>query len=157
MAADELGLVDLLESGSKSVEELARATGTDASSLYRFLRALSTVDLVEEDSERRFSQGPLASGLRDAARIGIESYRAWAELPFSLRTGRPAFPEVLGKPLYDYLSEDAARAARFDSALAAVSRDWAPAALEAYDFGVFGTVADIGGGRGTFLTMLLGA
>jgi len=157
LAADELVVVELLEGGSKSAEELAHATGTQASSLYRFLRALSTVDLVEEDSEGRFSLGPLASGLRDAARIGVESYRAWAELPFSLRTGKPAFPEVFGKPFYDYLSHDAARAARFDSALAAVSRDWAPAVLEAYDFGVFGTVTDIGGGRGTFLATLLEA
>ena len=157
LAADELGVVELLESDSKSVEELARATGMHAPSLYRFLRALSTVELVEEDSEGRFSLGPLASGLRDAARIGVESYRAWAELPFSLRTGKPAFPEVFGMPFYDYLSEEEARAARFDSALAAVSRDWAPAVLEAYDFGSFGAVADIGGGRGTFLAMLLEA
>ncbi len=157
LAADELGVVELLESGSKSVEELAHATGTHASSLYRFLRALSTVDLVEEDSERRFSLGPLASGLRDAARIGVESYRAWTELPFSLRTGKAAFPEVFGKPFYDYLSGDEARAARFDSALAAVSREWAPAVLEAYDFAAVGTVADIGGGRGTFLATLLEA
>jgi len=155
LAADELGVVKLLESDSKSVEELAHATRTHAPSLYRFLRALSTIDLVEEDSEGRFSLGPLASGLRDAARIGVESYRAWAELPFSLRTGKPAFPEVFGKSFYDYLSEDEARAAHFDNALAAVSRDWTPAVLEAYDFGVFGTVADIGGGRGTFLAKLL--
>ncbi len=157
LAADELGLVELLEGGSKSAEELAQATGTQAPSLYRFLRALSTVDLVEEDSEGRFSLGPLASGLRDAARIGVESYRAWAELPFSLRTGKPAFPEVFGKPFYEYLSDDAARGARFDSALAAVSRDWAPAVLDAYDFGGFANVADIGGGRGTFLATLLKA
>ena len=157
IAADELGVVKLLESSSKSAEELAYATGTHAPSLYRFLRALSTIDLVEEDNEGRFSLGPLASGLRDAARIGVESYRAWAELPFSLRTGKPAFPEVFGNSFYDYLSEDEARAARFDSALAAVSRDWTPAVLESYDFGVFGTVADIGGGRGTFLATLLKA
>jgi hypothetical protein len=157
LAADELGVVRLLESGSKSAEELAHGTGMHAPSLYRFLRALSTVDLIEEDSEGRFSLGPLAGGLRDAARIGVESYRAWAELPFSLRTGKPAFSEVYGKPLYDYLSEDEVRAARFDSALAAVSRDWGPAVFEAYDFGGFRTVVDIGGGRGTFLATLLEA
>ncbi len=78
-------------------------------------------------------------------------------MPFSLRTGKPAFPEVFGRSFYDYLSEDEARAARFDSALAAVSRDWAPAVLEAHDFSVYGTVADIGGGRGTFLATLLEA
>lgn len=157
LTADELGVVTLLEDGSKSAEELAEATGTHSPSLYRFLRALSTIDLVEEDSHGQFSLGPLASGLRDAARIGVESYRAWGELSFSLRTGKAAFPEVFGKSFYDYLSEDEKRAARLDTALAAVSRDWAPSVFQAYDFGVFGTVADIGGGRGTFLAMLLQA
>lgn len=157
LAADELGLVELLEGGSKSVEELASATGTHAGSLYRFLRALSTVDVVVEHGHGRFSLGPLAGGLRDAARIGVESYRTWVELPFTLRTGEPAFPEVFGESFYDYLAGDEARAARFDRAIAAVSRDWGPAVLEAYDFAEFRTVADIGGGRGTFLSMLLRA
>ena len=157
LAADELGLVELLEAGPKSAEQLAGETGTHARSLYRLLRALSTVDLFVEDDAGRFSLGPLASGLRDAARIGVENYRAWAELPYSISTGNPAFPEVFGKPFYEYLSEDESRAARFDSAIAAVSHAWGPAVLEAYDFNRFGTVADIGGGRGTFLSMLLKA
>lgn len=157
LAADELGVVKLLESGPKSAEELAQATGTHVASLYRFLRALSTVDLVQENGDRQFALGSLARGLRDAARIGVEGYRAWAELPFSLRTGKAAFPEVFGKSFYDYISEDETRATRFDSSLAAVSRDWAPAVLEAYDFAPIGTVAEIGGGRGTFLAALLKA
>ena len=70
---------------------------------------------------------------------------------------QPEDGQVFGKSFYDYLSEDEARAARFDSALAAVSRDWAPAVLEAYDFGAFSNVIDLGGGRGTFLAMLLRA
>ncbi len=157
IAADELGVVKLLEGHPKSAEELANETGMHTQSLYRFLRALSTIELVEEDGEGRFSLGALASGLHDAARIGIESYRAWTELPFSLKTGEAAFPRVFGKSFYDYLSADETRAERFDSSLAAVSRDWAPAVFEAYDFSKFGTVADIGGGRGTFLTTLLRA
>jgi len=58
LAAHELGVVELLESDSKSAEELARATRTHAPSLYRFLRALSTVDLLEEDSEGRHMSNP---------------------------------------------------------------------------------------------------
>jgi hypothetical protein len=157
LAADELGLVELLGDGVKTAEELAQATDCDAPSLYRLLRALATIDLVAEDGDGRFTAGPLAPGLRDAARIGVESYRAWAELPHSLRTGEPAFDQVHGKSFYAYLAEDPARAGRFDAALAAVSRDWAPAVFEVYDFSAAGTVADIGGGRGSFLAELLRA
>lgn len=157
LAADELGLVELLQSGPKSAEQLAGETHTHARSLYRLLRALSTVDLFAEDEHGRFSLGPLAGDLRDASRIGVENYRAWAELPYSIGTGKPAFPEVFGKPFYEYLSEDAARAARFDSAIASVAHVWGPEALNAYDFSDFATVVDIGGGRGTFISMLLKA
>lgn len=157
LAADELGLVQRLDDAPKDAEELARETGTHAGALHRFLRALSTIDLLVEQDDGRFAPGPIAADLHDAARVGVENYRAWAELPYSLRTGEPAFPQVFGKTFYEYLSEDESRAARFDSALAAVSRDWAPAVFEAYDFSQFATVADIGGGRGTFLAMLLEA
>lgn len=157
LAADELGVIDMLQDGPKTAGELAQIAAMNPSAMYRFMRALSTVDLVDENDAGQYSLGALAHGLRDAARIGVESYRAWAELPFSIRTGKPAFPEVFGITFYEYLGEDEARASRFDSALAAVSLDWAPAALEAYDFGGFGSVADIGGGRGTFLSILLNA
>lgn len=55
IAADELGVVKLLESHPKSAEELTHETGMHTASLYRCLRALSTVELVDEDSEGRFS------------------------------------------------------------------------------------------------------
>lgn len=157
LAADELGLTDLLTDGPKSAEELAQATNTHAPSLYRLMRALAALDLFREDSDGRFSLGALAPGLHDASRIGVENYKAWAELPHSIRTGEPAFELVHGKGFYDYLADDPSRAERFDSALAAVSRDWAPAVFDVYDFGSADTVADVGGGRGTFITALLKA
>jgi hypothetical protein len=40
LAAGELAVVELLESGSKSAAELAQATGAQAPPRYRFLRSL---------------------------------------------------------------------------------------------------------------------
>ncbi len=157
LAADELDLVEKLKDGPNTASELAAETDTDGSALFRFLRALCAIDLFKETPDGRFALGSLAPGLRDAARIGVENYAAWVELPFSLRTGRAAFPKVHGKTFYGYLAEEERRAARFDNALAAVSLDWAPAVLDAYDFTGIDAVADIGGGRGTFLTILLRA
>ena len=157
LAADELAISDLLNDGAKTAQELARETGTHTQSLYRFLRALTTVDLVQEDKDGRFSLGPLASELEVAARIGIENYRAWVELPYSLRTGKSAFEKVYGKDFYTYLADDPDRMERFDSSLAALSRGWMPAVFDVYDFPEEGTVVDIGGGRGTFMSYLLRA
>jgi hypothetical protein len=45
--AAKLGIADLLKDGSRTSEELAQATDTDASSLYRVLRLLSAVGLLD--------------------------------------------------------------------------------------------------------------
>jgi hypothetical protein len=124
LAADEIGLLDHLQAGPKTIEELAEETGTHGPTLARFVRALAAVDLVSFDHEGRVSRSPLADGLRDAARIGVENYRAWCELPYTLRTGKPAFDKVFGQGFYRYLEGEPQKAERFNAALAAVSRGW---------------------------------
>ena len=155
LAADEIGLLDHLKSEPRSISGLAEVTGTDSSTLARFLRALAAVDLVVVDHEGGVSRGPLADGLHDAARIGVENYRAWCELPYTLRTGKPAFDQVFGQGFYAYLESEPQKAKRFNAALAAVSRGWIVGALETIDFSDNQTLADIGGGHGTFLAEAL--
>jgi hypothetical protein len=155
LAADEIGLLDHLQDEPKSVSELAEATGTHGPTLARFIRALAAVELLAVDSEGRVLRGPLAEGLREAARIGAENYRAWCELPYTLRTGKPAFEKVFGQGFYEYLDGEPEKAERFNAALAAVSKGWIPGVLTTVDFTGAKTVADIGGGHGTFLAELL--
>jgi hypothetical protein len=155
LAADEIGLLEQLQGGSRSIAELAEATETHEPTLARFIRALAAVELVSVYDEDRVAPGPLADGLRDAARIGVENYRAWSELPYTLRTGKPAFDQVFGQGFYQYLNSEPEKAKRFNAALAAVSRGWISGVLRAVDFSTAHTVADIGGGHGTFLAELL--
>jgi len=115
LAAEELGLVESLEQGAKSADELARATGTHRPSVHRLLRALASVEVITE-RDGRFSLGPLAAGLRElgTARLGLESYHAWGELAHTLRTGTPAFDRVYGKRFYEYIGENPARVTRWE-------------------------------------------
>ena len=73
LAADEISLLHHLQAGPKQVSELAMATKTHEPTLFRFLRALATIDLVVVEGQQ-ISKGPLADGLKDAARIGVENY-----------------------------------------------------------------------------------
>lgn len=155
LAADEIGLLDHLQGEPRRIMELAEATGTHSPTLARFLRALAAVDLVVVDNKGYVSRGPLADGLRDAARVGVENYRAWCELPYTLRTGKPAFDQVFGQGFYAYLDSEPQKAERFNAALAAVSRGWIVGVLKTVDFADDQTVADIGGGHGAFLVELL--
>jgi Dimerisation domain len=62
--AAKLGIADHLRDQPKSADELAAATGTHAPSLYRVLRALSSVGVFAQDNDNHFRLTPLAETLR---------------------------------------------------------------------------------------------
>ena len=111
--AATLGIADLLADGSRTSDELAAATETSADGLYRLLRALATVGVLDESPGRRFELTDLGSGLRSDAPGSLAAYaayvgrphhwNAWSELAYSVRSGRecvraPARPEPVGVP-----------------------------------------------------------
>jgi ubiquinone/menaquinone biosynthesis C-methylase UbiE len=163
-AAAKFGIADHLKDGPKTVGELASATSTNPDALYRLLRALASVGIFTEGASRHFSLTPLAEPLRSdiagskralALMCGDEQYRAWAEIDYSVRTGRIAFDKIFGKPIFDYLGEHPDKARIFDAAMVGTHGREANAILNAYDFSGIGVVADIGGGNGSQLTEIL--
>src|SRR5437868_1838908 len=163
-AAAKFGIADHLQDGPKTVAELATATATNPEALYRLLRALASVGIFAEGDSRRFSLTPLAEPLRNniagskralALMSGDEQFRAWAEIDYSICTGKVAFDKVFGKPLFDYLGEHPDKARIFDAAMVGIHGRESDAILNAYDFSVFGVVADIGGGNGSQMTEIL--
>ncbi len=63
--AAKLKLADLVKDGPKTADELAKFTNTNPQSLYRLLRALSSVEIFAEDEEGRFAMTPMAECLLD--------------------------------------------------------------------------------------------
>jgi SAM-dependent methyltransferase len=158
--AAKLGIADLLKDGPKSAKELAEATGTDPRALYRLLRALASLGIFAEEAGR-FCLTPLAECLLDpsmkamATMRGESQYRAWGELLYSVQTGKSAFEKVYGKPVFDYFSENPETGKLFDQAMTGVHGRETEAMLEAYDFSGIKTLADIGGGNGSVITVIL--
>jgi hypothetical protein len=163
--AAQLGIADLLADGPRSSDELAASTGADADALYRLLRALATVDVLHESDDRRFSLTPLGEGLRSdvedslqgwAAFSGSAAYwAAWGDLAHSVRAGVNAFQHVHGTDVWTYRSARPEESALFDRAMVSLSGQGARDAVAGYDFTPFGTIADIGGGIGAFLSRIL--
>jgi len=161
--AAKLGIADRAQDGPKTSEELARATGTHAPSLYRLLRALAGVGVFVEDSQGRFGLTPMAECLRSVPgsqrslmiMMGEEHYRAWGELLYSIQTGKIAFDHIYGKPVFQFLSEHPEQAKIFDDAMTGVHGAETQAMLDAYDFTGIGTLVDIGGGNGSVLSAVL--
>lgn len=165
--AATLGIADLLRDGPRSSDELAAEAGAHPAALYRLLRALATVGVFREDDGRRFALTPIGDCLRSdapeplggwAAYAGRPSYwQAWGGLLDSVRTGENAFRRVHGVSVWEHRAANPEEGASFDRAMTDGSRRVTRAVLEAYDFGRFGTVVDVGGGQGALLAALLAA
>jgi hypothetical protein len=160
-----LGVADALAGGPQGVDALAAAANADAPSLYRVLRALASTGIFAEDEDGRFRLTPQAEPLRSdapgsvrpfAIMLGEEwNWRPWGELLHSVRTGQPAFEHAYGTGIFQYMANQPEAAALFDAALTGRSAQDNQAVVAAYDFSVFRTVVDIGGGRGSLLATIL--
>lgn len=166
-AVAELGVADHLKDGSRSAEELAQDTGTDASSLYRVLRFAASLGFFNEDSEGRFSLTPLGAALRSDdpghARSAVRTlagstfWKAWGEFLHSVRTGETAMEKAFGQPFFDFLSDKPEESTIFNETMIGIHGAEPPAVAAAYDFSGIGTLVDVGGGTGNLLTTILSA
>ena len=165
--AASLGIADLLRDGPQDSETLAAATASHAPSLHRVLRALASVGVLHEDDHGGFALTAIGACLRFdapepvggwAAFVGSPSHwQAWGNLLHGVRTGENAFRAVHGTDVWDYRAQHPQESAIFDGAMTAIMLRANRHLLEAYDFGRFATVVDVGGGRGAFLNAILAA
>ena len=165
--AVELGLPDRIAAGTRDPDELAAASGAHPPSLRRLLRALAAIGIVTQDEAGLVDLTPVGEGLRSDAAEPLAGWarfcgsedtaRTWGELLHSVRTGESAYRHVHGMDAWEYRTTHPESAAVFDAAMTDLSRRTNRSLLEAYDFSRFGTVVDVGGGRGALLTALLAA
>jgi hypothetical protein len=163
--AAELGLADLVQTGPKTAEQLADATGLHAPSLYRLLRALVSVGIFTKQADGRFAQTPMSDALRNDVSYSMRGLArmvnrpwtvgAWTNLEYSVRTGISAFEQAYGNSIFDYLSENAVEMQILAEAMSSFSAQIGAAVVDAYDFSMIQTLADIGGSHGMVLALIL--
>jgi predicted O-methyltransferase YrrM len=165
--AATLGIADLLDGGARDADDLARATGTHAPTLYRLLRALAAAGVLEHAAGDRFALTAIGATLReraaDSTRAGVLMFhhpmfwRSWEELLYSVRTGRPALDRVFGKPVFEYLAATPDAAAAYDGGMTGLNRAIIPAIVAAGEFTRFNVIVDVAGGHGSLLAAILAA
>ncbi|RKQ92187.1 hydroxyneurosporene-O-methyltransferase [Solirubrobacter pauli] len=159
--AAALGIADLLADGPRAVDELAPLTATDESALHRLLRALAAIGILHEKDHRTFGLTELGQELRGpagawAAFIGRPyHWTAWGHLMHSVRTGENAFHAMHGVDVWEYRAAHPEEAAIFDAAMTGLSLRVNTAVAAAHDFGRYGVIVDVGGGRGALLASIL--
>lgn len=161
----ELGIADHLKDGARSSEELAKATGTHADSLYRLLRFTSGLGFFVEDENRRFALTPLSAALQSDAPeqtrstvqmlAGPTAWKGWGEFLHSVQTGETAMQKAFGQSLFDFLDANPDQSALFNGAMIGFTSEEKPAVVSAYDFSSVKTLVDVGGGNGSLLAAIL--
>jgi hypothetical protein len=165
--AATLGIADRLADGPRTSDDLAAAVDAHAPTLYRLLRALAAVGVLDEEDGRRFALTPVGECLRSDAEESVGGWaamigrpyvwQAWGELMHSVRTGGSAFEHIHGVDAWTYRTRHPEEGEIFDRAMAGLARRAHRTTLAALDFSRFGTVVDVGGGNGALLVALLRA
>ncbi|GHE57264.1 methyltransferase [Streptomyces capitiformicae] len=163
--AAELGLADLIGSGSRTSEELAAETQTHEPSLRRLLRTLVAVGIAAEPEPGRFTLTDIGAQLRSDSPDSLHKFArmfchpifftSWQSLHHAVTTGERAFNHAYGTGIYDWLAQHEETSTLFNEAMSEESRISAGQLAAAYAFPAAGTVVDIGGGDGTLLTAIL--
>jgi hypothetical protein len=161
--AATLRVAEHIAAGKTRIADLAAASGADADSLQRVLRHLTGKGVFEEPAAGVFTLNDAARGLIemrlgfDLEGIGGRMAYAWSTLLTAVRTGRPAYQEVFGRPFWEDLETNPAVAADFD-ALMGVAGHGVPdpdVLLDPADWERVHTVVDVGGGTGALLAEIL--
>lgn len=164
--AARLGLADRLAEGPTDADALASRVHAHPESLYRLLRALEVLGIVGEPEPGTFAltaSGKLLcadspSGLHDDVLMSVElSWPEWGRLEDTIRSGRPATPEVRGEDFFGHLHANPESARLFNRVMQHMVGTMAQAVIEAYDFRPFRRIVDVGGGSGQLLSVILRA
>ncbi len=160
-----LRIADYLANGPRPVSDLARSANCDAESLGRVMRHLVQVGVFEEPSPNEFALNSQAERLTDeSVRLGLDldgiggrMAHAWGSLLGAVRTGRPAYADVFGRPFWEDLDAHPAVAESFDTLMGPAGHGTPDpdVLVNVEDWATVKHVVDVGGGTGTLLIEIL--
>jgi hypothetical protein len=163
-AAAKLGIADHLRGGPLDLVSLAERTGADPDSLARLLRALISLGLfvrtrkgtyrLERAGEPLLSQHPRS---RRAAVLyaGELQHRAWGSVMHAMQTGESAFEHAFGHDMATHLANDEDAATTIEQMRSRRNAARNQALADVLPLSRVGTLADVGGGLGDLLVLLL--
>lgn len=165
-AVSKLDIADKLADGPKTLSELAKETESDEPSLYRLLRAVTSVGIFEENKNGTFQLNDFGSTLLTdvpgsvkpwaLANLG-EHFPAFGDLTYGVQTGKVPFDHAHGIPVWDYYQQNPDAGVNLAKAMAGMSGAVLKAIIDAYDFTPYKTLVDVGGGNGALMFAVLGA
>jgi hypothetical protein len=162
--AAKLDIADKLALQPQSAEQLAETTHCHAPSLNRVMRALASAGIFSRNQQGEFCNNVLSETLRSdvpgsmkamaIAQLG-DHYNAWGNLIYSIKTGKTAFDQVEGMPVWKYYETHPEEGQNFMKAMTGLTGAVIKNVIPEYDFSSMNTIVDLGGGNGALLMAVL--
>lgn len=162
--AAKLKVADCLVDGPRDIKSLANELNVQAEPLVRVLRYLHELGIFGQDSIGRYTLNKVSEflvsdhphSMRPIVLLYNEdAYTAWGNLLHTVKTGENAFTYTYKLPFYEYQSIHPDYAEIFNQSMTSIGVLVDQAVVEDYDFSVYRTLADIGGGQGNLLRQII--
>lgn len=158
-AVADLNIADALDQEPQSAADLAKHVGVDADALNRILRLLASHGVFElrhgkyvHNAVSRALRSDHPQSMRAYVRlVGLPLFwTSWGALEQVVRTGKPAVSDI-----FAYFKEHPQETEIFNAGMTSKAQTAIPPVIAAYDFSIFATIGDIGGGLGHLLKAIL--
>ena len=155
----DLAIADVLDQEPRSAADLAKEVGADADALDRVLRLLASHGVFDR-RRGKYVHNELSRALRSDHPQSMRAYvrlvglpvfwKSWGALEQVVRSGKPAVSDI-----FAYFREHSQETEIFDAGMKSKAQSAISPVIAAYDFSIFGTIGDIGGGLGHLLKAVL--
>lgn len=160
-----LRIAEHLRAGRSNISDLAQACGAHAESLHRVLRHLAGKGVFLETAEGQFALNKQGEALLDPGAywglnldgFGGRMAYAWGGLLSTVRTGKPGYHEIFGKPFWEDLEANPKIKTEFDELMGPGHGTPDPEVLVSGSWESIYTIVDVGGGTGSLLAAVLHA
>ena len=162
--ATKLDIASHLMAGEKSVSNLAKITGSNEENLYRLMRLLASKGVFHEGKDRCFSNSAASELLSRQHPRSLRSLILFYSDEMSdairyafdtVKEGKPGFELAYGQPVIAFFKDHPQSLELFNRAMREKSELVTTSCLQAFHFGKFKSIYDIGGGTGHFLSAIL--
>ena len=155
----DLGVADALDDEPRSAAYLAGQVGSDVDALDRVLRLLASHGVFDRRNGK-YAHNVFSRALRSDHPHSMRAYvrlvglpvfwQSWGALEQVVRRGKPAVDDI-----FAYFKDHPQETEIFNAGMKSKAQSAIPPVVAAYDFSVFGTIGDIGGGQGHLIEAIL--